>query len=262
MDVKLLNKTKDQLSFTFKGEDISYANVLRRLMLTEVPVMAIEDVELKKNSSALYDEMISHRLGLIPLKTDLKSYNLPLECKCKGAGCAQCTLKLTLKVTGPKMVYASDLRSKDPKVKPVFPKTPIVKLLQGQELQLVATAVLGQGKDHMKFSPGLIYYKLKPTIKITKQPEDPQKVADSCPVSGLLVVKNKKLEMNSKKEDDCILCNACVDESKAAVEIKTSNEYIFYIESWGQLSPKDIGAQAIDVFNKQLKEFVGLVKKI
>jgi DNA-directed RNA polymerase subunit D len=262
MDVKLLNKTKDKIVFTLSGAEINYANVLRRIMLTEVPTMAIEDVEIKQNSSVLYDEMIAHRLGLVPLKTDLKSYNMPSECKCKGAGCAQCTLKLTLKVSGPKMAYASDLKSKDPAIKPIYPKMPIVKLLEGQELQLTATAVLGRGKDHMKFSPGLIHYKLKPNIKINKQPENPEKVAESCPVQGLLLVKNGKLEFNPKKEDDCILCNACVEESDKAVEIKTSDEYIFYIESWGQLSPKEIAVEAIDVYDEQLNEFCGLLKKI
>jgi len=262
MDLKFLNKTKDQLSFSLKGEDASYANVLRRLMLAEVPTMAIEDVEFKQNSSVLYDEMIAHRLGLIPLKTDLKSYNLPSECKCKDAGCAQCTLKLTLKAAGPKTVYASDLKSKDPKVKPVYPKTPITKLLEGQELQLVATAVLGQGKDHMKFSPGLVHYRLKPTIKINKQPGNPEKVAESCPIKGLLTVKNNKLSVDPKKENDCILCNACVDESANAMEITTGDEYIFYIESWGQLSPQEMGTEAVNVFNKQLKEFCGLLKQI
>jgi len=107
--------------------------------------MAIEDVEVRKNSSSLYDEMIAHRLGLIPLTTDLKSYNLPSECKCEGKGCARCQLVLTLSAKGPGIVYSSSLKSKDPKVKPVFDNFPIVKLLKGQEIELEATATLGTG---------------------------------------------------------------------------------------------------------------------
>jgi len=113
--------------------DITFAqaNTLRRLLMNEVPVMAIENVEIKKNSGVLYDEMLALRLGLVPLHTDLESYELPDECSCKGAGCAKCQVQLTLSVKGPCVVYAKDLKPKDPKIKPVNPETPLVKLLEG-----------------------------------------------------------------------------------------------------------------------------------
>ena len=126
--------------------------------------------------------MIAHRLGLLSLTTDLKSYNLTKKCKCKGEGCARCQLKLTLKAKGPATVYASEIKSKDAAVKPVFPKTPIVKLLKGQDLELEATAVLGTGKEHMKWSPGLVYYKYKPSIEIGNV-KSPEAVVEACPVN-------------------------------------------------------------------------------
>jgi DNA-directed RNA polymerase subunit D len=207
MEVKLVEnqEKKNRLIFSLKGADTAYANTLRRIMGFEVPVMAIEDIEFRKNTSILYDEMISHRMGLIPLTTDLKSYNMMSECKCKGAGCASCTVKLTLKATGPCTVYSSDIKSKDPEVKPIDGKMPIVKLLEGQEIELEATAILGQGKNHSKWCPGLIFYKM-PNVD--------------------------------------------------------GNEYTFTIESWGQLSPKEIAVKAIDIYNKELEEFADLVKKI
>src|SRR3990167_7411824 len=99
MEVRVLENNKEQgkLSFILKDSDPIFANTLRRLMIDEVPTMAIEEVEFSKNNSILYDEIVAHRLGLIPLKTDMKSYNLPEKCKCKGEGCARCQLKLTLK---------------------------------------------------------------------------------------------------------------------------------------------------------------------
>ena len=100
----------------FRKVPVAYLNTIRRFMMEEVPVMAIEDVEFKKNSSVLYDEIIAHRLGLLPLSTDFKSYTLPEKCSCKGEGCARCQLKLTLKGKGPGTVYASDIKTKDPKV--------------------------------------------------------------------------------------------------------------------------------------------------
>src|SRR3989338_9111589 len=156
------------MQFEVSGITVYLANALRRTVINEVPSMAIEDVEFRKNNSLLYDEMIAHRLGLIPLKTDLKSYNLPEECTCKGEGCAKCQAVATLKVKGPKMVLASELKFKDPAIKPAFPDMPIVLLLKNQELELEATAVLGKGKVHSKWIPAHVHYKYKPVIEIGK----------------------------------------------------------------------------------------------
>src|SRR3989338_5724411 len=132
MEIRVLsnNKEEGKISFIIKDTTPAFANTLRRIMIEEVPTMAIEDVEFSKNNSILYDEMVAHRLGLVPLKTDLKSYNLPEKCKCNGEGCARCQLKFELKaIKGAGTVYASELKSKDPAVKPFYPKMPIVKLL-------------------------------------------------------------------------------------------------------------------------------------
>ena len=180
MQVKLVKNEKEKLQIRIIGVQAAYVNALRRYFQFEVPTMAIEDVEFRANNGILYDEMIAHRVGLLPLKTDLQSYNLKNECKCKGTGCAQCELKLTLKTVGPKTVYAADLKSKDPKVKPVFPQTPITKLLDGQELTFEATAVLGLGKEHSKWSTGLVFYKDNPTITIKKQPINAEEVMKRC----------------------------------------------------------------------------------
>jgi len=207
MEVKLIEfqEKKNKAIFSLSGVDTAYANTLRRLMGFEVPVMSIDEVEFRKNTSILYDEVLAHRLGLIPLSTDLKAYDLQSECKCKGVGCASCTVKLTLKAQGPGMVYASEIKSKDPAIKPLFGKMPIVKLLEGQEVELEATAILGQGKEHSKWCPGLVFYKMP----------NPDK-----------------------------------------------DEFIFTVESWGQLTPKEIVTKAIDIYNKQLEEFAELVKKV
>ena len=162
MEIRVLENNKEQgkLSFILKDSNPVFANTLRRLMVGEVPTMAIEDIDFLKNNSILYDEMIAHRLGLIPLKTDLKSYNLPDKCKCEGKGCNRCQLKMVLKNTkGSGTVYASEIKSKDPAVKPVYGDMPVVKLLKGQTLELEATAILGRGKHHVKWSPCHAYYK-------------------------------------------------------------------------------------------------------
>ncbi|MBR9690598.1 DNA-directed RNA polymerase subunit D [Candidatus Woesearchaeota archaeon] len=264
MDIKKLDydKKKKKMRFLIQKGSAAYTNTLRRIILDNVPTMAIEDVEFRKNSSVLYDEMISLRLGLIPLTTDLKAYNLPKKCTCKGAGCARCQLKLTLKTKGPKTVYSSDIKTKDPKVKPVYDKIPIVKLLEGQELQFEATATLGAGKEHAKWSPGLIFFRSFPQIKISKQPEEPQKIVDSCP-KGVFEIKTKKLVVNDKRIVECDFCEACLEEAaeKGGIEVKPSaTDFVFILESWGQLEPKDIMKNAFDAFDEKLSEFKKLLK--
>lgn len=265
MKIELLEKDKQQkkLSFVLKNTNAAFANTLRRSAIEEVPVMAIEDIEFRNNSSALYDEIIAHRIGLTPLTTDLKSYNLPDKCKCNGKGCAQCQLKLALKVRGQGTVYASELKSTDPKVKPVYPKTPITKLLKGQKLEFEATAILGKGKDHAKWCPGLVYYKLMPIIEIKKKCTNPEVVVEQCP-KNVFELKNNKLVLNKDNLLKCHLCNACVDtcEPKGAITVENNNkDFIFYVESWGQLSCKEIIDEALKIIKDTSNEFIKEIKK-
>jgi DNA-directed RNA polymerase subunit D len=263
MEIELIeqNKKQNRVVFLLKAATPAFANMLRKTIIDEVPTMAIEDVEFRKNSSVLYDEIISHRLGLIPLATDLKSYVLPEECTCKGEGCSKCQLMFTLKAKGPGYVYASDLKSKDPKVVPMHPKMPIVKLIKGQILELEATAVLGRGNEHAKWSPALSYYKYKPVIEVKKGVQDAKAVADSCPVN-VYSVKNKELVINKDNLLKCHLCCACTDIDPQHIKLnESSSEFIFAVESWGQLSPKEIVSTAVGIMQKKCDEVVKLIGK-
>jgi len=250
-------KNKFKTSFEISNTSASLVNELRRIMIEEVPVMAIEEVEFKENSSVLYDEILAHRLGLIPLTTDLKSYNLPEECKCKGKLCPRCSVKLSLRAKGPCMVYASDLKSKDPKIKPVFPKMPIVELLKNQELEFVATAILGKGKDHMKFSPCLAYYSYKPIIKVNNNQKLLTEFKDKYPPQ----IFNEKGEIKKELINTPQLIDAVegVCDDLVKVEYK-EDEFVFYIESWGQLSCKEIMKTAVKILKQKLDEFVSFIK--
>ncbi|MEK6892091.1 MAG: DNA-directed RNA polymerase subunit D [Nanoarchaeota archaeon] len=263
MEIRVLENNKDNgtLSFILKDSDHVFANTLRRLMIDEVPTMAIEEVEFQKNNSILYDEMIAHRLGLVPLKTDLKSYNLPDKCKCEGKGCNRCQLKLVLRATkGSGVVYASELKSKDPAVKPVFGEMPIVKLLKGQTLELEATAVLGTGKQHMKWSPCHVWYKYKPIVEITGDVKNPEAIIE-VDHNNIFEIKDRKLTVN---KDRVLECDLSLDFSEIDKNVKVTaseTDFVFYIESFGQLSCKEIVNKAIDILDEQLDEFVEELKK-
>ena len=262
MELRVLSNNKDEgkLSFIIKDTTPAFANTLRRIMIEEVPVMAIEEVEFRKNNSILYDEMIAHRLGLIPLKTDLKSYNLPEKCKCQGEGCARCQLKFTLKATkGSGMVYALELKSKDPEVKPVYPKIPIVKLLKGQSLELEATAVLGKGRVHSKWSPCLAYYKHKPIIEIGNV-KNPEEIVEKTH-GNIFEIKNGKLEVIKDNLFKYDLAGVVEEVSKGEVKVKYGNDIVFYIESWGQLKCKEILNETLNIFNETFDEFNEEIKK-
>jgi len=262
MNIKSLEKGENKLSFLISGINPYMANTLRRTIMEEVPVLAIEEVEFKDNSSVLYDEMVALRLGLIPFKTDLKTYELPEECSCKGKGCAKCQLKMMLKVRSTGNVYASEIKTKDPKIKPIYPKMPIVKLLKGQKLEFEATAVLGKGKEHAKWCPGLVYYRAKPIIDIKSNPKNPEQTVASCPVN-VFGLKQDSVVINKDNEMKCHLCMACVEKSNNAIEVEGSDtDFIFIIESWGQLEPREMVKEAVKIFTKKVDEFQDKIKAL
>ncbi|MBU0627805.1 MAG: DNA-directed RNA polymerase subunit D [Nanoarchaeota archaeon] len=264
IELRLLEQDKEtnKVSFVLVKSTPSFANILRRTIIEEVPVMAVEEVEFRKNNSILYDEMIAHRLGLLPLSTDLKSYNIPSECKCEGKGCARCQLKLTLKAKGPGIVYASEMHTRDASIKPVFPKMPIVKLLKNQVLELEATAVLGKGKEHVKWSPGHVYYKNKPSVEIDlKKCDGCGKCIEQCPTKTL-EIKDNKVVVSKDHLMDCHLCNACIESCpKDAITVAGTDDFIFTLESWGQLDCKAILIEASKILNAKLDDFSEKLKE-
>ena len=150
--IKIISKTDEKISFK-SDMSTSMANAIRR-SLNYVPIMAIDYLEISKNDSALYDEIIAHRCGLIPLKNE--NLKLPKDCDCgKEEGCGKCSVKFKLSATGPCTVYSTELSPKGN----VILKMPITILEKEQELEFVAVAKMGIGIEHAKFSPGLLYYR-------------------------------------------------------------------------------------------------------
>ena len=257
MELKIISEEeKNELVFLLQNSSPAFANTLRRIMLEEVPTMAIEDVEFRRNSSALYDEMVALRLGLLPISTDSKSYVLPRKCKCNGEGCAKCQLRMMLKIKGPAMVYASEIKTKDPKIKPVYPKMPIVKLLKGQKIELEAIASMGEGKEHAKWSPGHIFYTYKPQLN-SKMLEDNENAVQLC---SRHAADSKNKKMIEQHLLNCKQCASYLDAQGLTLE-GDGTEFVFYIESWGQLSCKEIVETALDIFEEKLESFQEELKK-
>jgi DNA-directed RNA polymerase subunit D len=259
MKIEGMKKVGDEaITFTLTDATAAFTNALRRTIMAEIPVMAIEDVDIYENTSVMFDEFIAHRLGLIPLTTDLKSYKLPSEC-C-GGNCAKCSVILSLDEKGPGMVYAKDLKSKDKEIKPVEGKMPIMKLADGQKLRFEAKAVLGLGKNHIKHQPGIVSYKMLPVVEVTKECAACGKCVKACP-KNVLEVKDKKLRIIDP--ESCTECMECVEAcERAGIRVTHDNStFLFRIESYGNLEPKMMLKKGLEVLEEKADEFEKLLKE-
>ncbi len=159
MKIKITEQNESKIEFTLEDADVPFANAMRRIMMVEVPTLAVEWVDFHGNTSAMYDEVVAHRLGLIPITFDPKMYNFTEECVCEGKGCSQCQVYFVLDKKGPCVIYSGDLKSTDETVKLIDPGFPIVELLEGQNLKFDAIAQLGKGETHIKWQASIAAYK-------------------------------------------------------------------------------------------------------
>jgi len=266
LEIEVLEKNDTAMRLLVRGVSVALMNTARRIMLSEVPCMAIDEVVIIENSSIIHNEILAHRLGLIPLKTDLDSYNLPEECSCKSEfGCNLCRVALTLEVEAGEntmTVYSEALRSENPNIMPVSDKVPIVKLAPNQKIRLEAYARLGKGKKHAKWQPvSACAYKHLPQIKINKKKCDAcGKCIEICP-KRVLVKAEKGIEI--QKPLDCTLCQDCVDacpQNPPAIEVsEEENSFIFNIESTGALPVERIVLEALKILDKKYEDFLNQI---
>ncbi len=262
MKIKVLNQDDQEITFVMEGEEVTpqLANELRRIMMNEIPVLAIDIVEFSDNGSALYDEILSHRLGLIPLVFDGKALNLPQECKCGGKGCAQCQVVLALSKKGPSMVYAKDFKSSDKSVKPLYEDTPIVELFEDQKLKLEATAVLGLGKNHAKWQASKPYFRYYPIVVQKGKVANPDVVEKICPQKAIKV-KDGKVEIGPECDLSCH--PERVAEPKGALSVSGDEKrIIFTVETISSLKPEGVVLEGIAILQKKSKEFGKLAAKL
>ena len=176
--IKILERDNNHIVIEFNDIPRQYVNALRRLSINQVPTFAIDDVVILENSSVMHDEAVAHRLGLIPLRTDLERFVMPDVCDCKSTlGCSKCRVLLVLDTESQdktKVITSADLVSEDEVVKPVNNEIPIVALAPGQKLKFEAYARLGTGKNHAKWQPTSVA-----VVKDSKKEEDSILVIES-----------------------------------------------------------------------------------
>jgi DNA-directed RNA polymerase subunit D len=157
-----------------KDTSPSFANALRRIMLTEIALSAIDEVRITENNSALQDEILTHRIGLIPVKGDGE---------------------FRLKVEGPLPVVSANLQPIKGDAQIDNMDIPIVELLENQMIDLTCSTRTGTGKEHAKWQAAVVGYQYKNpnSIKMTIEscstlPED------ELLKRSLAILKNKAQE--------------------------------------------------------------------
>jgi len=228
-----ISKLEDKVALKILVKDTTptFMNTIRRAIMSYVPTLSIENVSIYKNDSVLFDELLANRLALIPIKTDLKEYG------------EKDTLKLTLEKEGPCIVYSSDIESRDPKTEVAFKNIPIAKLGEGQEIKLEVTAVMGTGKEHVKWQPALVSYAQLPKIKEGKSIK---KYSDIITKDAYEWTDN---DIEKLKKDP-------------NVELEYSNDFILTVESYGQLENKEVLLAAAKKLKEKIKEFEETIKEI
>ncbi|XP_037469260.1 DNA-directed RNA polymerases II, IV and V subunit 3-like [Triticum dicoccoides] len=276
-----IRELRDEFAkFELRDTDASVANALRRVMIAEVPTVAIDLVEIESNSSVLTDEFIAHRLGLIPLTSSAAmAMRLSRDCDaCDGDGsCEYCSVEFHLAAratdSGQTLeVTAMDLRSTDPKVCPVDQADAagdhrgilIVKLRRGQELRLRAIARKGIGKDHAKWSPAAtVTFMYEPDIHINEElmetltleekqswvESSPTKVFDIDPVTQQVTV----VDPEAYTYDDEVIKKAEAMGKPGLVEINAKEDsFVFTVETTGAITAYELIMNAITILRQKL----------
>jgi len=238
-----------KIKFRLKTDE-SLANAIRR-SVNEIPTLAVDEVEFFKNDSALHDEMVAHRIGLIPLKNE--KLKLSRNCSCKGEGCSKCETKSKLVKKGPAVVYSQDMSGFDVP----YHNIPITILDKDQELEVSAVAKMGLGIEHVKHSPGALFYKNLKEIKTGSNGKLIAEILSNCPNkcdNGEKIENNKSYVLN--------ICDACEESlEKNEIKISDSDELMFSVETFGQMDTEDIFPEAVEVLKENLEMVSKELKK-
>lgn len=289
--VEIIKKVNKDLEFDLIGVNPAFANALRRIMLSDVPSMAIEKVHIYNNTSIIQDEVLAHRLGLIPLKADPEKF----QWKPAGSpdeGAENDTLEFDLKIkctylkkddnnsvtptADPDEIYSnhrvltSDFKwipkgtqktsFRPSEVGPTEDDILVAKLRPGHEIDVKMFAVKGIGRDHAKFSPVCTaFYRLLPKIELKEKVkgERAEKLRD-CFSPGVIGINSKKEAFVSNSRYD--MCSRNVfryDDLKDSVELsKVKNHFIFTVESVGAWEPENIVLKSLDVLMDKCDYFL------
>lgn len=219
-----------EIRILISDTDASQVNAIRRALIADVPKLAITRVdfsqgvtqdnkgEIVESVNVLPDEVLAHRLAMIPIPTNLdEGLVFPDDCdNCrdvveKDKGCPMCQVLYTLSARGPsadsedefKTVYAGDITTiSDPvfDIRDEHKQIPLTVLAKGQFLEFYAFAVLGRGRDHAKWSPVAAVGFRPQSVAVLNKPKKASALfdlglttTDGTPIDAKLFGKDKKV---------------------------------------------------------------------
>ncbi|MGB1588175.1 MAG: DNA-directed RNA polymerase subunit D [Poseidonia sp.] len=219
-----------EIRILISDSDASQVNAIRRALIADVPKLAITRVdisqgvtqdnkgEIVESVNVLPDEVLAHRLAMIPIPTNLdEGLVFPDNCdNCrdvveKDKGCPMCQVLYTLSARGPsadaeeefKTVYAGDITTiSDPvfDIRDEHKQIPLTVLAKGQFLEFYAFAVLGRGRDHAKWSPVAAVGFRPQCVAVLNKPKKASTLfdlglttSDGTPIDAKLFGKDKKV---------------------------------------------------------------------
>ena len=276
MDIKVLELMENRIRFLISDATPETVNTLRRTLMSDIPKMAIDNVEFHlgpisdeegneyESVTPLFDEIIAHRLGLIPVPTDLGLFTYRKDCTCEGEGCPNCTIMYSLNKKGPCEVYSGDLEplgSQDFRIKDEL--IPIVKLGEGQAILIYASAELGTAKRHTKWQvTNGVGYKYYPSVEIDYERCDN---GGSC----MRICPHNVFEKSGGKVsvvdiEACDLCGSCVEacETDAISLSSDDTRFIFEFETDGSLSAATTLEKALEILESRFEEFKEQVSEL
>ncbi len=270
MEIEIIEMAERKAKFILKNSSPAMANALRRTMMSDIPKMAIDKVEFHlgpieadgkeyESVTPLFDEIIAHRLGMVPVPTDLDLFTYQDQCVCNGDGCPNCTIMYSLNENGPGTVLSGNmvpLGNPELKVKDEF--IPIVELTSEQAVLIYAIAVMGTAKKHVKWQvTSGVGYKYFPKIAI-----DPKRASSEgalncvkiCP-KDVFGIDDGKLVVENIRE--CTLCKSCMDsvnnDGSIIVEGDEKN-FLFVFETDGSLTAEQTLNKAAEILSQKASE--------
>jgi DNA-directed RNA polymerase I and III subunit RPAC1 len=283
LKINIISLNDSNLEFDIIGIDSAIANALRRIMIAEVPTMAIEHVFIAKNTSIVHDEVLAQRLGLLPIIADPAEFDFPNGKLCFNeynsivfrinVFCEKIEGKIDNKnVFSSSLVwlphgsempeetscYFSSNRFKTKSAfRPIYNDILLAVLSPGQEIILEAHCCKGIGKIHVKWSPVVTqWYRLRPEITLLQEVYENLAKALTIELPGLVKMASHNFSIirnvgNARFYELLIAkFRRLSREYRWAPYLqlkKVKNHFFFKIETSGVLKVWDIFVQALDI---------------
>lgn len=260
LDIKVVEENNSSMEFDLIGVDSSLANSFRRTILSDLPTMAIENVFIKKNSSVIPDEILAHRLGLVPIKADPRLFCFKTK---ESKQSEQNTIVFKLKahcLSEELSVYSKEIVWVQPKERTDLPADSVsvlysdvllLKLAKNQEVELEMHCVKGTGREHIKWSPvGTVFYRFHPKIVILQKVsgKDAYRL-QKCFSPGVIDVVNDVAVVSNERVDS--LGRELFKHKDLSDKVSFSlleSHIIFKIESTSFYTPRQTFEEALKLF--------------